>query len=733
MEWNYDFYIASVVVLAILIFYYYNVTSNRGLDEKLYGAFLLLCFGCCFDDMICGLVIMKYYGEYELLNRIFLVLYNSMQHAVPCLFFVYMSVLVNKFERLNKKIIPWIIPAAIVQLIIWSSLFCGLMFSYTAENGYKRGPLMVLVILTTFFYMILTCIQVIKSDKQSEMKYKKVTIMLSFFSAFAIIIQMCTNILLIGAASSIGCLVMQLTLQNPRMIKEAKETEERARKAAEEANRAKGAFLANMSHEIRTPMNAICGMADILERCELTALEREYVNTIQLAGRNLLEIIDEVLDFSKIDADKMEIIEANYRLDDFLHFIENIIVARIYPKDVRFEVNIREGIPVNLCGDSGRINQILINILGNAVKFTDKGKITLKVDYERLLDNKVKLIYCVSDTGIGIKKEDMDKLFNQFSQVDAMRNRKREGTGLGLVLSKKLAQLMGGDISVVSEYGIGSSFTITLIQKVYKENEIISLNNDDTIIFIYENDYDCRWHLARILEKLNLKYISICDIDYCVNGRYSEYNSYNKILIYNYDQWKKLGVPLPKGIEKIAILEYYAVLENEELDIRYIRKPFDIFKIYQAIYDPDEKNEIDDDQHRKIKFNDVHIAIVDDNRVNLKVVAIQLKELGAMPEAFSSGEAIIKALDKGRKYDIIFMDHMMPEMDGVETTKKIRAMSGKFYHNVPIIALTANAIQGVEIEYKAAGMNDCIFKPVNLDQIKEMLLKYLPKEKIEIE
>lgn len=733
MEWNYDFYIASVAVLAILIFYYYKVTTNRSLDEKLYGVFLLMCFGCCFTDMLCGLVVMKYYADNVLLNKIFLVLYNSMQHAIPCLFFVYMSVLVNKFECISKKIIPWLVPAIILQLIIWSSFFSGLMFSYTAENGYRRGPCMIVAVLITFFYMVLTCLQVIKSDEQSEMKYKNVTIMLALFSGIAIIIQMSTNILLIGAASSIGCLVMQLTLQNPRMIKEAKETEAKARQAAEEANRAKSAFLANMSHEIRTPMNAICGMADILERCELTNLEKEYVNTIQLAGRNLLEIIDEVLDFSKIDADKMEIIEANYRLDDLLHFIENIIAARIYPNDVRFEVNISEGIPVNLCGDSGRINQILINILGNAVKFTDKGKITLKVDYERLPDNKVKLIYCVSDTGIGIKKDDMDKLFNQFSQVDAMRNRKREGTGLGLVLSKRLAQLMGGDISVISEYGIGSSFTITMIQKVYKENDIITYDDNDTVIFIYEKDYDCRWHMARILEKLGLKYISICDIEYCVNGRYPEYDYCKKILIYNYEQWKEAGVPLPKGIEKVAILEYYAVLEKGELDIRYIRKPFDIFKIYQAIFEPFNQDEKDDNKPKKISFKDVHIAIVDDNKVNLKVVAIQLKELGTMPEAFSSGEAIIKALDKGRKYDIIFMDHMMPEMDGVETTKKIRAMSGKFFHNVPIIALTANAIQGVEIEYQAAGMNDCIFKPVNLDQINEMLVKYLPEQKIEKE
>lgn len=820
MKWNYDFCIASSVVLIVLIIYYYRVAELNKLSRRIYGYFQIICLASCVTDMFSTVVLRKYFPDMTGLNYFGQMVGYTFQHLIPCMYFFYIVSMARDIKTIRKKMLFWAIPAIIEQAMIWTDYFTDALFSYSVSEGYRRGPFMPVLIVCTVYYFAAAIVQAVSKESVLERRYKLVTIWFMLLSFAAMLIQMLNpEIVVIGASSALGCLIMQMTLQNNILIRQANHKEIEARQAAEEANRAKSTFLANMSHEIRTPMNAICGMADILEKCELTPLEHEYVETIQTAAESLLSIINDVLDFSKIDAGKMELCPVEYRFDSFIEGIENVISARIFDKKLKFEVSMSEGIPIYMYGDYAKINQILINILSNAVKFTDSGKIKLDIRSKQINKNTIELSFAVSDTGIGIKKEDMDKLFNQFSQVDAMRNRKREGTGLGLALAKKIAQLMGGDIEVRSEYNVGSCFTARINQRICNDDseelrrEAADKYRNKTI-FLYENDYSSRTHLIEIFEQLNLHVICINSIDEIGREVYNIYSDEQKLFVYNYNAYLRVknkfsSMELLKKIKNIALLEFYTVFEENEMPGLYIRKPYDLFKIYRVLFEEksdgynvnasgkllkngyadnslikldnadvevdksrsykennqpesrqkavnvsdndiekaQESVDVRENTNRNIKeenfekqdsavkvsgdmFKNVRVAIVDDNKVNLRVAVTQLRQLGVMAEVFLSGGAIIKALERERKYDMIFMDHMMPEMDGIETTKVIRNMASQDCKDVPIIALTANAVTGVEREYKEAGMNGWMFKPVKLDDFKEILLKFVSKEKV---
>jgi signal transduction histidine kinase/FixJ family two-component response regulator len=397
------------------------------------------------------------------------------------------------------------------------------------------------------------------------------------------------------------------------------------RRTTEEANRAKSEFLANMSHEIRTPINAVMGMNEMVLRETDDENIRSYANNIQSAIQSLLSLINDILDFSQIESGHMEIVNNEYHLHELVNEAVHLIQPKAEEKDLLFLARVDRNLPNVLSGDERRVQQVLANILNNAVKYTREGKVMLvvrgNVDEEK---HTVQLIFEVTDTGIGIRRVDIPKLFKNFERLDIIKNRNIEGTGIGLSISYQLVQKMKGTLEVDSTYGEGSVFTITIPQQIIEMEPIGDFRKDHPNVIEDKDE-----------------------------------------------------------TEKILIAE------------------------------------------------DAEVLAVDDNEMNLFVVQNLLKRTKANVSTCTSGKQCLKMMKK-KHYDIIFLDHMMPELDGIETMKISRTLKNNKCTNTPIIALTANAVAGVKEMYLREGFDDYLSKPVNGKQLEEMLCKYIPAERLQM-
>ena len=391
------------------------------------------------------------------------------------------------------------------------------------------------------------------------------------------------------------------------------------------ASEAKSSFLSNMSHEIRTPINAVLGMNEmILRECEDDNI-LAYSNSIRTAGNTLLGLVNDILDFSKIEAGKMEIIPVDYDLSSVINDLVNMIQTKADDKGLTLALDINKNVPKLLHGDEVRIKQVITNLLTNAVKYTEKGKVTFCIRYDKIPDepDSVLLKVVVKDTGIGIKKEDMKKLFSEFDRIEEERNRKVEGTGLGMSITKRLLEMMDSSLTVESIYGLGSKFSFALKQTVVKWEEI--------------GDYEAAYKASI--------------------GKRKKYRE-------------------------------------------------------------------------KFRAPTAEVLVVDDTPMNLDVFRSLLKKTAVKIDTAASGDEGL-AISYDKKYDIIFLDHMMPEKDGIETLHELRSRPNDPNINTPTICLTANAISGAREQYLAEGFDDYLTKPIDSAKLENMLLEYLPKEKIE--
>lgn len=405
---------------------------------------------------------------------------------------------------------------------------------------------------------------------------------------------------------------------------------EEAKNRANVANRAKSTFLTQISHEIRTPLNTVVGMNEMILRESQSEKIQKYAQNIKGSSEILLGIINDILDLSKLEAGKISIYEANYYLPDMISDIINVISLTRQEKGLGFELHIANDIPVVLYGDQLRMKQIIVNILNNAVKYTEKGKITLQILWKQLAENKIELEIIVEDTGTGIKKEDMDKLFKPFERINEQKNLMIEGHGLGLAITKELLDLMNGRMEVESEYGKGSVFKIYVPQIVVQGRELAAFCKD-----------------------------------------------------------KKL----PEDLSEIGEEDFIVPRAKPEI-------------VQETLIAPQ-----------------LRILVVDDTPSNLIVMQELLRRTQIKVDLVKSGKDCLKAVGR-KQYHMIFLDHMMPEMDGVETLRRVRQLQDNPNAGIPIIAMTANAVLGSRKKYLEYGFDDYLSKPIDYQLLENIIRKH---------
>jgi len=492
----------------------------------------------------------------------------------------------------------------------------------------------------------------------------------------------------------------------------------------------KSDFLANMSHEIRTPMNAVIGMAEMALREELPPAAKEHINQIKEAGKSLLTIINDILDFSKIESGKMDISVVDYEPISLIYDVANIVMTRLKGKKVELVLDISPTLPNKLSGDNIRIKQVLLNIAGNAAKFTFEGRILLKLDYIKTSSDEIELRIAVEDTGIGIKKTDIDKLFESFQQVDSKRNRNIEGTGLGLAISRHLLSLMNGSIQVESEYQKGSRFSFALPQKIVDETPCVSVREPSLILAagLISNPY-MNEGMQTDMAHLGVEYRTIHSVQE-LEGKTNGKKTFLFIESAMFTEEVKMYVKENQELTAVLIIDFFDDVKYDISNLLVMKKP--VFALNIAVILNREELHFEDADSDDKGFDfiapDAEVLLVDDNAVNLTVAEGLLEPLKMKIDTVMSGKAAIEKISKFR-YDIIFMDHMMPELDGVETTHIIRRFH-KEYENIPIIALTANAVEGTKEMFCREGMNDFVPKPIELRMLIGKVKKWLPPEKI---
>ena len=746
---EYLFVMNFIYIIMIMLIYFSKKRINN-LDNKIYSTILILnSIGVVID--IIQFAMIKNGADYSaviFVNKLFL-LYVITWTAIYNYYVI--SIRRTAEKIIHNKVTKLLILTYLIFVIIVICL--PVTYKLNADGTmYSTGPAVKFVFAAVSYYIFLMfvsmVINLIHNHKNSD-KYKPVLSFLVMGSVSGILQMINPVLLLTSPVETFVTILTYFFIENPdlKMLNEVKA----AKDAADKANQAKSDFLSSMSHEIRTPLNAIVGFSECIKNADNLEEAKENASDIVTASESLLEIVNGILDISKIESGKLELVQTDYDIYKILDEVVKLIKARLGDKPLNFEVNIAPDIPHVLYGDHFNIKKILINFLTNAVKYTDEGYIKFDVRCVKVNDEVCRLIMSVKDSGRGIKKENIDKLFTKFQRLDEDKNTTIEGTGLGLAITKQLVEMMHGKIVVNSTYGEGSEFTAAIDQRISNAK----LDNEETVV---EGELDLTNKNVLVVDDntLNLKVATKllkpykCNVEVCESGfacldKIKEGKTYDIILLDDMMPKMKGSETLTRlkqidgfNIPVIALTanaiqgmkEQYLLLGFDD----YLAKPIEKKELYRVLNKyvlkaenkvPNSSNLIQNNEVEidYVDYTGKNILIVDDNLLNIKVATKIMKPYNFTIDYVCSGA---ESLDKVKEkhYDIIFMDYMMPNMDGIETFKNLSKIEG---FNTPVVALTADAVVGAKDKFIEAGFTDYVSKPIDKHLLNDVINKILKK------